>query len=268
MGNGREFECTLERNVALIKIDRPPLNILPFVRFRELAALVVDLLAERKARVVIIAGTPKAFISGLDINDIRALQTAEENDRMTLQIKGLFRQIEALPRPVIAAIDGNCFGGGLELALACHLRLAASQARLGLPEINVGAMPSFGGTQRLPRLIGRARALELMLTGQPVSGEEAFAAGLVNRVFPSAVLLEKARELGELIATKSYQAMEAVMRATTEGLEMDYEAGMVFESTCSSGLIGTDNAKEGMAAFFERRRPAFKDEAGVIQDGQ
>jgi enoyl-CoA hydratase/carnithine racemase len=250
--------------VAVVTIDRPPLNILPFALFQELSGLIIGLIEEKKARAVIITGTAAAFVSGLDIKDIALIKTADENDRMTLEVKALFRRIEKLPRPVIAAIDGNCFGGGLELALACHMRVASHAARLALPEINVGAMPSFGGTQRLSRVVGRARALELMLTGRSVIGDEAFAMGLVNQVHPSSVLVEKARELAGQIAEKNYESIEAVMRATTEGLEMDCDRGMVFESTCSSGLIGTYNAKEGKAAFFERRRPSFKDESGAI----
>lgn len=264
MPDGTVLTCALEGRVALVTIDRPPLNILPFSLFHELADMVVELIDESKARAVIITGTATAFVSGLDIKDIESIKTGDENDRMTLEVKALFGRIEKLCRPVIAAIDGNCFGGGLELALSCHMRFASKEARLALPEINVGAMPSFGGTQRLPRVIGRARALELMLTGRSVSGDEAFGMGLVNRVYPSSELLERAREFGGQIAEKSYESVEAVTRATTKGPEMDYDEGMVFESRCSSQLIGSYNAKEGMAAFFGRRKPSFKDESGAI----
>jgi enoyl-CoA hydratase len=222
--------------------------------------MAISLIEKREARAIVITGSNKVFISGLDINNINALKTAQDNDRMTLETKALFRQLEKLPRPVIAAINGNCFGGGLELALSCHIRLASPEARLGLPEIILGTIPSFGGTQRLPRVVGRARALELMLTGRHVLGEEALRIGLVNAVYPSSDLIDQAKLLAYQIAEKNYQATEAVMRATIGGLEMDFDQGSIFESTCSSELTGTYNAKEGMTAFFERRKPIYKDE--------
>jgi enoyl-CoA hydratase/carnithine racemase len=256
----RTVKCTMENRVALLTIDRPPLNILPGDSYEELADTVIGLVRRKEARVVVIAGTPKAFISGLDINDINAIETAEENDRFTGQIKNLFRQIENLPRPVIAAIDGNCFGGGLELALSCHIRLAGDTARLALPEINVGTIPGFGGTQRLPRIIGRTRALELILTGRTVSAEEAERIGLVNAVHPSKDLINQTMKLAGEICEKNYQAVEAAMHAIAEGYELELEKAVKVESTYSSSLIGSYNAKEAMAAFFEHRKPVFRDE--------
>ncbi len=176
-----------------------------------------------------------------------------------MEIKTYLRQIEKLRSPVIAAIDGNCFGGGLELALSCHLRLAGPAAKFAALEINVGGIPSFGGTQRLPRVIGRAKALELMLTGRQVSGEEAVRIGLVNAVYPSNELIYQARTLAGQITEKSYEAVEAVLRATVDGLEMEFDRGMAYESDASSALIGTFNSKEARAAFFGRRKPIFKD---------
>ena len=260
MTKGSAVKYRMINRVALLTIDRPPLNILPGDSYEELAETVIGLVQRKEARAVVITGTPKAFISGLDINDINALKTAEENDHFTGRIKGFFQQIEKLPRPVIAAIDGNCFGGGLELALSCHMRLAGDTARLALPEINVGTMPGFGGTQRLPRLIGRSRALELILTGRRVSGEEAARIGLVNAVYPSDDLLKQTLKLAEEIGGKNYQAVEAAMQAVAEGYEQELESAIEIESRYSSSLIGTHNAKEAMAAFFEHREPVFRDE--------
>ncbi len=254
------FHCSVENRVALITIDRPPLNVLPGECYHELCNMVLGLIEKKEARAVVVTGTSKAFISGLDIKDIRAIKTAEENSRFTLGIKAAFRRIEKARRPVIAAIGGMCFGGGLELALSCHMRLAGPEARLGLPEINVGTIPSFGGTQRLPRVIGRAKALELMLTGQTVSGEEALRIGLVNAVYPPGELINRAMDLARQIAEKNYQAVEAIVRAAAEGLEMEFDEGIAHESTLSSELTGTRNMEEGMAAFFERRRPSFDDD--------
>jgi enoyl-CoA hydratase len=254
------FHCSVENRVALITIDRPPLNVLPGEYYHGLCNMVLGLIERREARAVIITGTSKAFISGLDIKDIRAIKTPEENTQFTLGIKAIFRRIEKAPRPVIAAIDGNCFGGGLELALSCHMRMASLEARLALPEINVGTIPSFGGTQRLPRVVGRAKALELLLTGRMVSGEEALSIGLVNAACPSGELIDRAKGLAGLIAEKNYQAIEAAVRTATEGFEMEFDKGIVHESTVSSELTGTYNMEEAMAAFFERRKPVFRDE--------
>lgn len=255
-----DLQCSVENRVALITINRPPLNVMPAAVYHRLCDMVTGLVERKEARAVIITGTGKVFVSGLDINDINGLKNGEENTRLTMAMKNAFRRIEKLPRPVIAAINGYCFGGGLELALSCHIRLASTEAKLGLPEVSRGVIPSFGGTQRLPRVIGRAMALELMLTGRSVLGGEAVRLGLVNAAYESGELLEKAKELAGQIAEMNPQAVEATMHATMEGLEMDVDEGMARESVWSSKLIGTFNAKEGMAAFFERRKPVFKDE--------
>lgn len=260
MADDDVLKCSVENRVALITIDRRPHNVLPLMYYRELCNMIIGLVEKREARAVVVAGANNVFISGLDIKDISTLKTPEDNTRMTLEMKGLFRRIEKLNRPVIAAINGNCFGGGLELVLSFHMRLASPDARLGLLEITLGTMPSLGGTQRLPRLVGRAKGLELMLTGRQVSGEEALAIGLVNAVYPSSDLVVKAKALAYEIAEKNYQAVEGVMQATIEGLEMGFDEGCVLETTYSSQLTGTHNMKEGMAAFFERRKPMYRDE--------
>ena len=213
----------------------------------------------KKRKVVIVTGSNKIFISGLDIGEINRIKTPQENDEVTLKVKALFRQIEKLSRPVIAAINGNCFGGGLELAMACHLRLASRDARLGLPEINIAGIPTFGGTQRLPKIVGRAKALELILTGRHISGDEAANIGLVNEACLPEELLDRAVSLAHQIASKSITAVEAATKATTEALELDIERGVRHESYLSSELVGTHNMKEGLAAFLEKRSPIFKD---------
>jgi enoyl-CoA hydratase/carnithine racemase len=260
MMSDNELQCSVQDRVAVITINRPPLNVMPAAVYHRLCDMVVGLVEKKEARAVIITGTGKVFISGLDINDINGLKNGEENTRMTMDMKNAFRRVEKLARPVIACINGYCFGGGLELSLACHIRLAATEAKLGLPEVSRGVLPSFGGTQRLARLIGKAKALELMLTGRSVLGEEASRLGIVNAAYPSAELLDKAKELAGQIAEMNPQAVEATMHATMEGLEMDVDKGMAHESVWSSKLIGTFNAKEGMTAFFERRKPVFRDE--------
>ena len=252
------FRCSVTEGVAIITIDRPPLNVLSFSHYHELCIKIFQLIEGKEAKVVILTGSNKAFISGLDIKEINRISTPEENDEATLKVKALFRQIEKLSRPVIAAINGNCFGGGLELAMACHLRLASRDARLGLPEINLGAIPTFGGTQRLPKIVGRAKAMELILTGRLISGEEASSIGLVNEACQPEELLDRAISLAHQIANKNIMAVEAATQAVTEALEVDIETGLILESRLSSELVGTYNMKEGIAAFLEKRKPVFR----------
>jgi len=172
----------------------------------------------------------------------------------------VFRQIEKLSRPVLAAINGNCFRGGLELAMVCHLRFASRDARLGLPEINLATISTFGGTQRLPKIVGRAKALALILTGKLISGEEAASIGLVNEACLPEALLDRAVSLAHQIASKSIMAVEAATQSTAEALEVDIERGARLESHLSSELTGTHNMKEGFAAFLEKRSAIFRDQ--------
>jgi enoyl-CoA hydratase len=218
---------------------------------------MIDLIEVEKANVVVLTGIRQVFISGLDIKEIGRIETSDENTHKTMAIKTLFRRIEKIPRPVIAAINGNCFGGGLELAMACHLRLASRDAKLGLPEINIGTIPSFGGTQRLPKLVGKAKALDLILTGRLIFGDEAATIGLVNESCLREELLDRAWSLAYQIAGKSIIAVEVATQATTEALEVDIERGGMLESQFSSELTGTYNMKEGIAAFLEKRKPVF-----------
>lgn len=254
------FECSVIEGVAIVTIDRPPLNILTFSHYHELCTKILQLIERKEAKVVIVKGINHVFISGLDIKEIGRIETPVENTHKTMAIKALFRQIEKLQRPVIAAINGNCFGGGLELAMACHLRLASRDAKLGLPEINIGTIPSFGGTQRLPRIVGKAKALEIIISGKLVSGEEAASIGLVNEACPPEELLHRVVSLARQIASKNMMAVQVAIQATTEALEVDIERGGMLESRLSSELVGTYNMKEGIAAFLEKRKPVFQDE--------
>jgi len=253
------FSCKVTEGIALMTVDRPPLNILSFSHYHELCSEILRVIGAKEAKVVIVTGSNKVFISGLDIKEINGVKTPEENNEVTLSVKALFREIEKLPRPVIAAINGNCFGGGLELAMACHLRLASQDAKLGLPEINIGTIPSFGGTQRLPKIVGRAKALELILTGRLICGQEAANIGLVNEACLPGELLDRVISLAHQVASKNSMAVEAATRATTNALESDIEKGGTLESHLSSELTGTPNMKEGLAAFLEKRSPVFKD---------
>jgi enoyl-CoA hydratase len=257
MGNEKFFICTMKGKMALVTIDRPPLNILKFDYYKELCETMTDLIETKKAKVVVLTGSNQVFISGLDIKEIGMIQTPEENTKKTMAIKVLFRRIERLKRPIIVAINGNCFGGGLELAMACHIRLASRDAKLGLPEITLGTVPSFGGTQRLPRIVGLPKALELMLTGKPVSGEEAYRIGLINGVCAPDRLLDRALSLALEIEDRNIMAVEVIVQAAKEGIEQEVEKGMELESELSSTLTGTYNMEEGISAFLQKRKPVF-----------
>ncbi len=252
------LKVSIEEELALISIDRPPLNILNFSHYHKLCERILQLMGTKKIKVVILTGSNKFFISGADIGDISSVTTPEQCEEETNKMKYLFQKIENLKRPVIAAINGNCFGGGLELAMACHLRLASKGAKLGLPEINLGTIPSFGGTQMLPRIVGRAKGMELILSGKIISAEEAYRIGLINEIFTSEDLVSRAKKMGHEIGEKGSFAIEAAIQAINEGLKVDVEQGMKLESQLSSGLIETKDMKEGISAFFERRKPVFR----------
>jgi enoyl-CoA hydratase/carnithine racemase len=254
----RFLEISIEEELALISVDRPPLNILSFSHYHKLCEKIVQLMETKEIKVVILTGSNNFFISGADIGDISEVKTPEQCEKETLKMKFFFQQIEDLKRPVIAAINGNCFGGGLELAMSCHLRLASKGAKLGLPEINLGTIPSFGGTQRLPRIVGRAKGIELILSGKLISAEEAYRIGLINEICASEDLISRAKTIGHEIGEKGSFAIEAAIQAMNEGLKGDIEQGMKLESRLSSRLIETVDMKEGISAFFERRKPVFR----------
>ena len=178
---------------------------------------------------------------------------------MAVRGQAIFNKIELFEKPVIAAINGPCLGGGLELAMCCHIRLAAEGARLGQPEINLGIIPGFGGTQRLSRLVGRSRALELILTGDLISASEAKAIGLVSQVLPPEELLRRAQGLARKIASKGHLAARAALRAIREGAELKLEEGLLQEAQLFGDLCDSEDKREGVSAFLEKRQPQFKD---------
>ena len=178
---------------------------------------------------------------------------------MALQGQAILNRIEALEKPVIAAINGVCLGGGLELAMCCHIRLATEGSRLGQPEINLGIMPGFGGTQRLPRIVGRSKAMELILTGESISAHEAKALGLVSQVIPPDDLLRQAQGMARNMASKGLLALRASLLAIRNSVELDLREGLALEARLFGGLCDTDDKREGLAAFLEKRQPRFVD---------
>lgn len=247
-----------ESGVAVLTIQRPQrLNALDASTLDELRQAFLDFQQDETVRCVIVTGGgDKAFVAGADISEI-ARDTVDSGRERAMRGQQVFDLIEHLGKPVIAAVNGFALGGGCELALACTLRIAADTARFGQPEINLGLIPGFAGTQRLARLVGKTRAMELILTGTPMSAADALATGLINRVVPAAALMEHARALAAELAAKPPIALRYAMAAVNNGLEMPFAQGCQLEASLFGMVMATDDMKEGIAAFLEKRKPAF-----------
>jgi enoyl-CoA hydratase len=245
--------------VLVVTISRPKvLNALDGRTLAELDDVFGDAARRDDVRVVVLTGAgEKAFVAGADINEL-SVQTPVGGREHARRGQALFNRIERLGKPVIAAVNGFALGGGCELAMACTLRLASSSARFGQPEINLGLLPGYAGSQRLPRLVGRGRALELLLTGVQISAEEALRIGLVNRVVPAAELATEARTLAHAIAAKAPIAVRYILEAVVGGLEMSLADAQDYEATLFGLVSTTDDMREGTKAFLEKRKPEFK----------
>jgi enoyl-CoA hydratase/carnithine racemase len=245
--------------VAVVTINRPKvLNALNSATLDELRRAILTLSHDEAVRVVIITGTgEKSFVAGADINEL-AVQTPTSGREHARTGQHVFDLIENAGKPVIAAVNGYALGGGCELAMACTIRIAADSARFGQPEINLGILPGYGGTQRLSRLVGKGRALELMLTGAMIGADEALRIGLVNRVVPAAELMNETRSLATDLATRSPIAMRYVIDAANKGLEMPFAEAEAYEATLFGLVASTEDMREGTSAFLEKRKPAFK----------
>ncbi len=245
--------------VATVTVNRPKvLNALNTQTLDELRRAMLALKYDDSVRVVVITGAgEKAFIAGADINEL-SVQTPVGGRDHAMRGQHVLELIEHLGKPVIAAINGFALGGGCELAMACTLRIAADTARLGQPEINLGLIPGYAGTQRLSRLVGKGRALELLLTGDHVLAPEAHRLGLVNRVVPAAELMTEVRKLAGSLASKAPVAARYIIDAVNRGLEMPFGEAQVFEATLFGLVSTTDDMREGTAAFLEKRKAEFK----------
>ena len=245
--------------VATITINRPKvLNALNTQTLDEMRRAILAIRADASVRVVVITGSgEKSFIAGADINEL-SVQTPTGGRDHAMRGQHVLDLIENLGKPVIAAINGFALGGGCELAMACTMRIAADTARLGQPEINLGIIPGYAGTQRLARLIGKGRALELLLTGDHVLAPEAHRLGLVNRVVPAAELMAEVKKFAAALATKAPIAARYIIDAVNKGLEMPLAEAQVFEATLFGLVSTTDDMREGTKAFLEKRKPEFK----------
>jgi enoyl-CoA hydratase len=250
---------TRNEAVATITVNRPDrLNALNEAMIDELRGALLQVRHDESVRAVIITGAgEKAFVAGADIAELS--QQSPLGAKITAQRgQHVFDLVETLGKPVIAAINGYALGGGCELAMACTLRVAADTARLGQPEINLGLIPGYGGTQRLSRLVGRGRALELLLRGHQIDAAEAHRIGLVDRVVPRAELMPTALGLAVELAAKAPVAARAILEAVHKGLQMPFAEGQAYEATLFGLVVTTEDMQEGTRAFLEKRTPAFK----------
>jgi enoyl-CoA hydratase/carnithine racemase len=218
-------------------------------------------LEDEASKVIIITGAGRtAFVAGADVGEINQIQDAENAEELLRTGHRIFDKIEMSRKPVIAAINGICLGGGLEMAMACHIRVAGDRARIGQPEINLGIIPGWGGTQRLQRIVGPSKATEMILTGDPITAQEAYRLGLVNKVVPMGDVLKEAKGLAHKIAGKSAVAVGCAMAAIERGRHLPLADAMEVEIEQWRDLVGSGDMKEGLQAFLEKRQPQFKDQ--------
>jgi enoyl-CoA hydratase len=249
----------LDGPVAVVTVNRPKtLNALNIATVGELFECIHELGKQRDLGAVIITGAgEKSFVSGADIQEIRDLNLLSGKE-FTERGNRLFLLIEQFRVPVIAAVNGYALGGGCELAMACHLRIAAENAKFGQPEVNLGIIPGYGGTQRLTRLIGRGRALDLMLSGRMIPAAEALQWGLVQNVVPQSELMPTVRKLAAELALKPRLATAAILEAVQEGLQLGLEQALHVEEKLFTYCCGTEDKNEGCKAFLDKRKPEFK----------
>jgi len=258
--SGQVIKVVIEDRVAVLTIDRPPVNALSRHTMEELNQALDTLKADAAVKVVIITGGGSfAFVAGADIKEISELGGGKEAAEVAARGQTVITKIQRLGKPVIAAINGVCLGGGNELAMACHLRVAGDRVRFGQPEITLGIVPGFGGTQRLPRLIGKTKAMELLLTGDLITAQEAHRLGLLNYVVPQDQVMKTAKDLARKIASKGQVAVALTLEVTEQGLERSLDEGLALEAKAFGRVADTEDAKEGVGAFLQKRQPQFKD---------
>jgi enoyl-CoA hydratase len=245
-----------EKQIGFVTLNRPEVyNALNHQLIIELGEIIEQIKKDSELGAVILIGAgEKAFVSGADINELSAMNSSLLGFDTSREHQFVFNQLERLGKPSIAAINGYCFGGGLELAMACTLRVASEKARLGLPELSLGIIPGYGGTQRLTRLVGRGKALEMILTAKPIDAQEAFRIGLVNHVVPHSELIPKAKALAESILENGAIAIRLALDLLIRGMDMSLDNSLAFESALAGLTIGSPEALQRLKAFLEKKR--------------
>lgn len=249
-----------EGSIATITIQRPPANALSSGLLRELSAVLDEIEPKRDIRVVVIHGEGRFFSAGADIKEFTTVDSSKGFSNLGKFGQDLFDRMEKFAKPIIAAIHGAALGGGLELAMACHIRLVSETAKLGLPELQLGLIPGFAGTQRLPKYVGTAMAAEMLFTAEPITGLEAVQYGLANHAYPEAEVLDQAYKLAAKIAKKSPVAIHAAIQLLNYTKTEEFYEGMKKEAELFGEVFGSNDAKEGIQAFIEKREPHFKGE--------
>ncbi|MHB0947837.1 MAG: enoyl-CoA hydratase/isomerase family protein [Gemmatimonadaceae bacterium] len=243
--------------IATITVNRPDkLNALNDGTIAELGAAIDEALARDDVGGVILTGAGRAFVAGADISELSSQSPADAKAR-ALRGQAIFRRFESSPKPTVAAVNGFALGGGCELAMACHIRLASEHAKFGQPEVKLGIVPGYGGTQRLPRLVGKGRALQLLLTGDMIDAAEAHRIGLVNAVYPAAELLDAARRLLTTILAQGPLAVALCVDAVDRGLELPLDHALTLEASYFGLCAASSDMREGMQAFLEKRPATF-----------
>lgn len=245
--------------IAVVTLTNPPANAISANVIAELDDMFTELASDDDVKVIILHGEGRFFAAGADIKEFTELTHANEFRETAREGQRVFRMIETMTKPVIAVIHGAALGGGLELAMACHMRFVTPNAKLGLPELNLGLIPGFAGTQRLPRMVGHAKALEMMMTAEPVTGEEAVSLGLANRLVSEEDPLTDVMAMATKMATKPRRNLAAVMELVHEAERDSLERGQEKEAVLFGDLAETRNAREGIQAFMEKRKPLFED---------
>lgn len=246
-----------ENNIATITFHRPPANALASTVLKELSTLLINIEQDDDVRVIVLHGEGRFFSAGADIKEFTTIESAEQFSKLAADGQAVFEKMESFPKPIIAAIHGAALGGGLELAMACHIRVATKTAKLGLPELQLGLIPGFAGSQRLPRYVGEAKALEMMLTSEPITGEEAHQYRLVNHVVEEEELMNRVLELAAKVAAKSPVSVKAAIELAFYNKNESFQNGVKKEAELFGTVFTSDDAKEGIQAFLEKRKPTF-----------
>lgn len=253
------MDYKIDGNVGILTIDRPKaLNALNAETIREIGSVLDEVKSNEETRCLIVTGAgEKAFVAGADIGEVRDLGLKDGFDAMRIG-QQLCTAVETLGIPSIAAVNGLALGGGCELAMSCSLRLVSENAKFGLPELGLGVIPGYGGTQKLARLIGKGRALWYLLTGDMIDAEKAVETGLANLMVSQGELMEKSLEVAKKICTKAPLAVKSALCAVKYGLETDQETGLVLEAMLCNLTLASEDKSEGIASFFDKRKPEYK----------
>ena len=254
----QHLTVSVQDRIATLTVNRPDkLNALNGATIGELGTAIDELQSRDDVAGIILTGAGRAFIAGADISELVGL-SALDGRRLARRGQEIFRRFETSPKPTVAAVNGFALGGGCELAMSCHMRMASEAAKFGQPEVKLGVIPGYGGTQRLPRLVGRGRALQLLLTGEIIDAQEAYRIGLVNRVVPADQLLSTAAAMIQQILMNAPLGVAACIDAVDRGLQLPLDDALAFEATQFGVLIATSDTAEGTRAFLEKRPPRFR----------